>query len=116
MDKRQAAQREFGSIGEQNMGAMMRNGLLAISLMILGGGMSACADGTSWKEEVLLHGGSDSLEGALLTPDVDGTSHVVAPTNGQSINAQNRSIRWVQPHRHLAVNDAANTGMWMEAA
>jgi hypothetical protein len=39
------------------MGAMMRNGLLAISLMILGGGMSACADGTSWKEEVLLHDG-----------------------------------------------------------
>jgi hypothetical protein len=28
----------------------MRNDVLAISLMILGGGMSACADGTSWKE------------------------------------------------------------------
>ena len=26
-------------------------------MMILGGGMSACADGTSWKEEVLLHDG-----------------------------------------------------------
>jgi hypothetical protein len=38
----------------------MKNGLLAISLMILGGGMSACAtggSGTSWKEEVLLHDG-----------------------------------------------------------
>ena len=58
MDKRQVAKREFGSIGEQNMGARMRNGLLAISLMILGGGMSACADGTSWKEEVLMHDGT----------------------------------------------------------
>lgn len=36
----------------------MKNGLLAISLMILGGGMSACAmGGASWKEEVLLHDG-----------------------------------------------------------
>lgn len=35
----------------------MRNGLLAISLIILGGGMSACADGTRWKEEVRLHDG-----------------------------------------------------------
>ena len=35
----------------------MRNGLLVMSLMILGGGMSACADGTNWKEEVLLHDG-----------------------------------------------------------
>lgn len=34
--------------------------IAAISLMILGGGMSACAMGskTSWKEEVLLHDGS----------------------------------------------------------
>lgn len=31
---------------------------ITISLVILGGGMSACADGTSWKEEVLLHDGS----------------------------------------------------------
>lgn len=35
----------------------IRNWLATISLMILGGGMSACADGTSWKEEVLLHDG-----------------------------------------------------------
>lgn len=35
----------------------MKHGLLGISLMIMGGGMSACADGTSWKEEVLLHDG-----------------------------------------------------------
>lgn len=41
-----------------NKGATMRHWLLAISLMILGGGMSACAmGGTSWKEEVLLHYG-----------------------------------------------------------
>jgi len=39
----------------------MMNWMLAISLMILGGCMSACATGgssTSWKEEVLLHDGS----------------------------------------------------------
>ena len=38
----------------------MTNWLLGVSLMILGGGMSACAmgDKTSWKEEVLLHDGS----------------------------------------------------------
>lgn len=36
----------------------MKSWLLAILLMILGGGMSACAmGGTSWKEEVLLHDG-----------------------------------------------------------
>jgi hypothetical protein len=36
----------------------MKNRVLAISLMILGGGMSACAmGGASWKEEVLLHDG-----------------------------------------------------------
>ena len=35
----------------------MKHWAIAISLMILGGGMSACADGTSWKEEVLLHDG-----------------------------------------------------------
>jgi hypothetical protein len=40
----------------------IKNWLLTISLMILGGVMSACATGaitaTSWKEEVLLHDGS----------------------------------------------------------
>ena len=35
----------------------MKRWAIAISLMIMGGGMSACADGTSWKEEVLLHDG-----------------------------------------------------------
>ena len=38
----------------------MKNWLAGISLMILGGSMSACAiggSGTSWKEEVLLHDG-----------------------------------------------------------
>jgi hypothetical protein len=36
----------------------VRRWAATIALMILGGGMSACADGTSWKEEVLLHDGS----------------------------------------------------------
>lgn len=39
-------------------GRSVKAGLLCIAVMILGGGMSACADGTSWKEEVLLHDGS----------------------------------------------------------
>ena len=40
-------------------GRSIKAGLLCISLMILGGSMSACAmgDKTSWKEEVLLHDG-----------------------------------------------------------
>lgn len=37
---------------------MMKRWAIAISLVMLGGGMSACADGTSWKEEVLLYDGS----------------------------------------------------------
>lgn len=36
----------------------MKKWVATILLMILGGGMSACAGGTSWKEEVLLHDGS----------------------------------------------------------
>lgn len=41
-------------------GRSIKAGLLCISLMILGGSMSACAmgDKTSWKEEVLLHDGT----------------------------------------------------------
>jgi len=43
-------------------GITMKNWLLAISLTILGGGMSACAmGGTSWNEEVLLHDGQKIL-------------------------------------------------------
>lgn len=38
-------------------GKSIKAGLLCISLMILGGGMNACAGGTGWKEEVLLHDG-----------------------------------------------------------
>lgn len=38
--------------------SMMKRWAIGISLIILGGGMSACADGTSWKEEVLLRDGS----------------------------------------------------------
>jgi hypothetical protein len=39
-------------------GKSIKAGLLCISLMILGGSMSACAEGgTSWQEEVLLHDG-----------------------------------------------------------
>jgi len=39
-------------------GVTMKHWAIAISLMVLGGGMSACAmGGASWKEEVLLHDG-----------------------------------------------------------
>lgn len=38
-------------------GRLIKAGLLCVLLMMLGGGMSACAGGTSWKEEVLLHDG-----------------------------------------------------------
>lgn len=38
-------------------GTEMKNWVAMASMLILGGGMSACADGTSWKEEVLLHDG-----------------------------------------------------------
>lgn len=39
-------------------GVTMKNWLVGISLMVLGGSMSACAiGGVSWKEEVLLHDG-----------------------------------------------------------
>jgi hypothetical protein len=41
-----------------NKRTTMRKWIAAISLMILGGGMSGCAGGTSWKEEVLLHDGN----------------------------------------------------------
>ncbi|MDP2995400.1 MAG: hypothetical protein Q8N46_09810 [Anaerolineales bacterium] len=42
-----------------NKRTMVKNWLATISLVILGGGMSACAmGGASWKEEVLLHDGS----------------------------------------------------------
>ncbi|OZA13076.1 MAG: hypothetical protein B7X94_02920 [Hydrogenophilales bacterium 17-62-8] len=37
---------------------MMKRWAIAILLTILGGGVSACADGASWKEEVVLHDGS----------------------------------------------------------
>lgn len=40
-----------------NRKTTMKRWLAVISLVILGGGMSACADGTNWKEEVLLHDG-----------------------------------------------------------
>lgn len=45
--------------GGMNKRTKMKHWLLGISLMILGGGMNACAmgDKTSWKEEVLLHDG-----------------------------------------------------------
>jgi hypothetical protein len=48
---------------------MMKHWLLAISLTILGGSMSACAMGgkTSWKEEVLLHDGQKIIVERLQT-------------------------------------------------
>lgn len=66
-DRHTAQQKGIGNDNERrlaamNKGATMRHWLLAISLTILGGGMSAEAGlfgfgGDSWKEEVLLHDG-----------------------------------------------------------
>lgn len=75
----------------------MKHWLLGVSLMILGGGMSACAmGGTSWKEEVLLHDGkmliverSQARGGRHeIGQEVPVTEHVVLfrhPSTGKAI-------------------------------
>jgi hypothetical protein len=134
--------------------------------------MSACADGTSWKEEVLLHDGTkliversvvrkgrheigqkppigeerldfydnqgqnsivlgsgDSLEGASLTLDADGTGYVVGLTNGRSLNVRllgGVGDGWIDGGQSndisitasltMQLNDVANDGEWKVAA
>lgn len=79
-------------------GTTMKHWLLAISLMILGGGMSACADGTSWKEEVLLHDGKKLI---VERSQSYGGRHEIGqkpPIKEQKItftlSGSNRSITW----------------------
>lgn len=48
-------------------------------------------------------GSGDSLEGASLTLDADGTGYVVGLANGRSINVQNGSMSRTLQHGHLAV-------------
>jgi hypothetical protein len=50
-----------------NKGMRTKRWAATIALMILGGGMNACADGASWKEEVLLHDGSKVMVGRSQT-------------------------------------------------
>jgi len=80
-------------------GITMKSWLLAISLTILGGGMSACAmGGTSWKEEVLLHDGSTLIversfsRGGLREPGQG------APIKSQDISftvpGSNKTVTW----------------------
>ncbi len=89
-----------------NKTTQMTNWLLGISLMILGGSMSACAMGgkTSWKEEVLLHdgskiiversfklGGYPALEAQERSP-LDQTITFTVP-------GKNKQISWITEYR-----------------
>ncbi|OJZ21732.1 MAG: hypothetical protein BGP21_06140 [Thiobacillus sp. 65-29] len=42
---------------DMNIGTSIRCWAIVVLLVSMGGGMNACADGTSWKEELLLHDG-----------------------------------------------------------
>lgn len=42
---------------DMNIGTSIRCWATVVLLVSMGGGMNACADGTSWKEELLLHDG-----------------------------------------------------------
>jgi len=81
-------------------GTTMKNWIVAISLMILGGGMSACAmgDKTSWKEEVLLHDGKKIV---VERSQTYGGRHEIGqkpPVKEQKLTftlpGSNRSITW----------------------
>jgi hypothetical protein len=89
-----------------NKGTTMKSWVWAISLMILGGSMSACAmgDKMSWKEEVLLHdghimvversfklGGYPALEAQERSP-LDQTIIFILP-------GKNKKISWVTEYR-----------------
>lgn len=71
----------------------MKHWLLAISLMILGGSMSACAMGnkTSWKEEVLLHDGQKII---VERSQTYGGRHEI----GQSQPIRKHTISFTLPH------------------
>jgi hypothetical protein len=80
--------------------AIMMRWLLGISLMILGGCMSACAmgDKTSWKEEVLLHDGQKII---VERSQTYGGRHEIGqkpPVKEQKLTfilpGSNRSITW----------------------
>lgn len=74
-------------------GTTMKHWLLAISLMILGGGMSACAmgDKMSWKEEVLLHDGKKII---VERSQSYGGRHEI----GQSQPIREHTISFTLPH------------------
>lgn len=86
-----------------NKGTKMKNWLRAISLMILGGSMSACAmGGTSWKEEVLLHDGGTIMVNRSQTY---GGSHEIGqppPVKEHTIDftlpSTNKTITWTSEY------------------
>jgi len=77
---------------DKNKGTKMKHWLLAISLMILGGSMSACAmGGASWKEEVLLHDGKKIV---VERSQTRGGSH----ENGQPPPVKKHTIFFALPN------------------
>lgn len=76
----------------------MKHWLLAISLMILGGGMSSCAGETSWKEEVLLHDGKKLIVERSQTYDGRHEIGQKPPVKEQKLTftllGTNRTITW----------------------
>lgn len=81
-----------------NRGMRLKRWVATTALMTLGGGMSACADGTSWKEEVLLHDGKRLI---VERSQSYGGRHEIGqkpPIKEQEITftlpGSNRSITW----------------------
>jgi hypothetical protein len=76
----------------------MKHWLLAISLTILGGSMSACAMGgkTSWKEEVLLHDGEKLI---VERSQTYGGRHEI----GQSAPIREHSISFTLPNSNKTI-------------
>lgn len=83
---------------DMNIGTSIRCWATVVLLVSMGGGMSACADGTSWKEEVLLHDGGKIVVERTQTY---GGRHEIGqkpPIKEQEITFtlpnSNRSITW----------------------
>lgn len=74
-----------------NRGMGMKRWVATIAVMTLGGGMSACADGTSWKEEVLLHDGKRLI---VARSQTYGGRHEI----GQSAPIREHTISFMLPN------------------
>lgn len=101
-----------------NMRTAMKSWAMAISLMILGGGLSGCS-AMNWKEEVLLHNGKKLVVERLFHlggyPEIAGrerqaldeTVAFIHPETGQMGRYPGRP--YLQPH-------VVVRGLWKEAA